>query len=97
MTLDVSTQTETLKTDDKSVQIDPEKASSTDTTCQTDPILEESGSKISESTTSTPKIEDEDSYFCVKVIAEAMKRLSPEKKAEAKLHMISYMFGLEHS
>lgn len=90
-----SSQTDLVEMNDKSVQIEPEKTSSNDATTQTDLVAEENKSEKPE--TSVPKIDDEDSYFCVKVIAEAMKRLSPEKKAEAKLHMISYMFGLENS
>lgn len=92
-----SCQTESTEMYDKSVQVSPEKPSSTEAATQTDQIPEVTNAEKSENTKPAPKIDDEDSYFCVKVIAEAMKRLSPKKKAEAKLHMISYMFGLEHS
>lgn len=94
--LDGVTQTECVTTDDKFVQSDTEKASLIDATTQTESIPEECVTKKSESPGNS-KIDDEDSYFCVKVIAEAMKRLSPTKKAKAKLHMISYMFELEQS
>lgn len=90
-----SSQTDLVEMNEKSVQIEPEMTPSNDATTQTDQVAEEN--KTEKPETSVPKIDDEDSYFCVKVIAEAMKRLSPKKKAEAKLHMISYMFGLENS
>lgn len=89
--LNVPEITNQVETNDESTQITPEVTS---IETQTDPLIETTQ-------TSTvkvpPKIEDEDSYFCVKVIAEAMKRLTPEQKAKAKLHMITYLFELEHT
>ncbi|XP_063707899.1 uncharacterized protein LOC134836649 [Culicoides brevitarsis] len=94
-----SSQTDQKTTElvDKSVQVSPEEVLYCEEATQTDPVPEEKVTKVPETEATSSKIEDEDVYFLVKVIGEAMKRLPPEKKGEAKLHMISYMFNLEHN
>lgn len=47
------------------------------------------------STISKVPKQDEDDYFCLNVVSSLIKRLPVLKKAQAKLHILSYLYKLE--
>uniref|UniRef100_A0A336KJW3 CSON010910 protein n=1 Tax=Culicoides sonorensis TaxID=179676 RepID=A0A336KJW3_CULSO len=93
-TSEASTQTNSIQSVDQSAQTKENKILGIEIGCQTVQLTEKPYVKAKDL---SPSTDDEDSYFCLNVIKELMKRLPPEKKSEAKLHMMSYLYKLEHS